>query len=217
LAFLDKSFSTVSPGQTLVQDWHLSAIAHRLEQVRKGEVRRLIINLPPRSLKSITASVAFPAFVLGHDPTRRLICVSYSSELAAKHASDFRAIITSPWYRERHRKRSKWLRANGALAHAAKFSIFADALLSLRCLSDDPLQRLAFMARIVGFHLRMQEYSEGADKPMLPIVRGDDCDALYFLLVVFYESSMIFKSRDILPSVESGSINQQSDLPMLTD
>ena len=100
LAFLDKSFSTVSPGQTLVQDWHLSAIAHRLEQVRKGEVRRLIINLPPRSLKSITASVAFPAFALGHDPTRRLICVSYSSELAAKHANDFRAVITSQWYRE---------------------------------------------------------------------------------------------------------------------
>src|SRR5271166_3228834 len=100
LAFLDKSFSTVSPGQTLVQDWHLSAIAHRLEQVRKGEIRRLIINLPPRSLKSIMASVAFPAFVLGHDPTRRIICVSYSSELAAKHANDFRAIITSPWYRK---------------------------------------------------------------------------------------------------------------------
>ena len=99
LAFLGKSFSTISPGQTLVQDWHLSAIAHRLEQVRKGEIRRLIINLPPRSLKSIMASVAFPAFVLGHDPTRRIICVSYSSELAAKHANDFRAIITAPWYR----------------------------------------------------------------------------------------------------------------------
>ncbi len=100
LAFLDKVFSTVSPGQFLVPDWHLSAIAHRLEQIRTGEIRRLIINLPPRSLKSIMASVAFPAFALGHDPTRRLICVSYSNELAAKHANDFRAVLTSQWYRE---------------------------------------------------------------------------------------------------------------------
>jgi hypothetical protein len=61
---------------------------------------RLIINMPPRSLKSITASVAFPAFVLGHDPTRRIICVSYSGDLAKKHANDFRAVMEDGWYRE---------------------------------------------------------------------------------------------------------------------
>jgi predicted phage terminase large subunit-like protein len=62
-------------------------------------VRRLIINMPPRSLKSIAASVAFPAFVLGHDPSRRIICVSYSTDLAKKHSNDFRAVLESPWYR----------------------------------------------------------------------------------------------------------------------
>ena len=51
--------------------WHVEAIAYQLERVRRGEIRRLIINMPPRSLKSIAASVAFPAFVLGHDPSRR--------------------------------------------------------------------------------------------------------------------------------------------------
>ena len=55
--------------------------------------------MPPRSLKSITASVAFPAFVLGLDPTRRFICVSYSGELAKKHSNDFRTVVESPWYR----------------------------------------------------------------------------------------------------------------------
>jgi predicted phage terminase large subunit-like protein len=50
-------------------------------------------------LKSICASVAFPAFVLGHDPTRRLICVSYSEVLAKKHANDFRAVMESQFYR----------------------------------------------------------------------------------------------------------------------
>jgi hypothetical protein len=56
--------------------------------------------MPPRSLKSVTASVAFPAFVLGHDPTRRIICVSYSGDLAKKHANDFRAVMEDGWYRE---------------------------------------------------------------------------------------------------------------------
>jgi hypothetical protein len=58
-------------------------------------VRRLIINMPP--LAEIDCGL--PAFVLGHDPSRRTICVSYSGDLAKKHANDFRAVLESPWYR----------------------------------------------------------------------------------------------------------------------
>jgi predicted phage terminase large subunit-like protein len=97
--FIHKAFTTLSPGQTYVPSWHIDAIAERLERVRGGEIRRLIINMPPRSLKSISGSVAFPAFVLGHSPSRRIICVSYSGDLAKKHSNDFRAVIESPWYR----------------------------------------------------------------------------------------------------------------------
>jgi hypothetical protein len=81
-AFIHKAFATLCPGQEFVRSWHIEAIAYHLEQVRRGEIRRLIINMPPRSLKSISASVAFPAFVLGRDPTSRFICVSYSGDLA---------------------------------------------------------------------------------------------------------------------------------------
>ena len=98
-AFLEKSFRTLSPGDRYVWDWHIGAIAWQLERVRRGEVKRLIINMPPRSLKSMTASVAWPAFILGRDPTQRIICVSYSGELARKFSNDFRALINSPWYR----------------------------------------------------------------------------------------------------------------------
>jgi predicted phage terminase large subunit-like protein len=98
-AFLEKVFNTLTPGQRYVPGWYIDAIAWRLERVRRGEIRRLIINMPPRSLKSIAASVAFPAFVLGHDPTRRIICVSYSGDLAKKHSNDFRAVLEAPWYR----------------------------------------------------------------------------------------------------------------------
>ena len=66
--------------------------------MRAAKERQLIINMPPRSLKSIVASVAFPAFALGHDPSLRIICVSYSGDLAKKLSNDFRAIIELSWY-----------------------------------------------------------------------------------------------------------------------
>ena len=97
-AFAYKVFQTLAPGQAYVPGWQIDAIACRLERVRRGEIRRLIINMPPRSLKSIMSSVAFPAFCLGHDPSRRIICVSYSGDLAKKHSNDFRAVIEASWY-----------------------------------------------------------------------------------------------------------------------
>jgi len=97
-AFVHKVFHTLTPGQVYVPNWHIEAIADRLERIRRGKVRRQIINLPPRSLKSIMSSVAFPAFALGHDPSHRIICVSYSGDLAKKHSNDFRAVIEAPWY-----------------------------------------------------------------------------------------------------------------------
>lgn len=98
-AFLHKVFATLAPGQPFVDNWHLEAIAYQLERVRRGEIRRLIINMPPRSLKSIMASVAFPAYALGLDPSRRIICVSYSADLAKKLSNDHRAVVESEWYR----------------------------------------------------------------------------------------------------------------------
>ena len=106
--FVRKVFATLEPGQAFVPNWHLEAIAYQLERVRRGEIKRLIINMPPRSLKSVTASVAFPAFVLGHDPTQRIICVSYSGDLAKKHANDFRAVLEAPWYQDALSQHADW-------------------------------------------------------------------------------------------------------------
>jgi predicted phage terminase large subunit-like protein len=98
-AFVQKTFTIVSAGHTFLPNWHIEAISYALTRVMSGEIKRLIITVPPRSLKSICTSVAFPAFVLGHDPTRRIICVSYSEALAKKHANDFRAVMQSQFYR----------------------------------------------------------------------------------------------------------------------
>ena len=99
-AFTHRCFTSLSPGARFEPNWHIEAMAYHLEQVRLGKIKRLIINMPPRSLKSIVSSVAFPAFFLGHDPTKRLICVSYGSDLATKHANDCRSIMKSAWYRK---------------------------------------------------------------------------------------------------------------------
>jgi predicted phage terminase large subunit-like protein len=99
-SFLRRCMQTLNPSTRLFWNWHIEAMAYRLEQVRLGKITRLIINIPPRSLKSTVGSVAFPAFVLGHDPAKRLIAISYGSDLAVKHANDFRSVITARWYRE---------------------------------------------------------------------------------------------------------------------
>ena len=97
-SFLRKSVMTLEPGKRFLPNWHIDAIAYRLEQVRRGELTRLIINLPPRNLKSTIASVAYPAFVLGNDPTQRMFGISYGTDLADGHARSFRSIVETPWY-----------------------------------------------------------------------------------------------------------------------
>ena len=98
-SFVQASFPLISGGQRLLANWHIEAIAYSLVEVFRGRTRRLIITVPPRSLKSICASVCFPAFIFGHDPNARIICVSYAEALARKHANDCRALMRSALYR----------------------------------------------------------------------------------------------------------------------
>ena len=99
VSFVRKSFHVLNPAAIFHMNWHICTIAYGLELVRLGYINRLMITVPPRSLKSIMCSVAFPAFVLGRDPTKRLIVVNYSADLAIKHGNDFRAVVNSEEYR----------------------------------------------------------------------------------------------------------------------
>src|SRR5947207_12415145 len=98
-SFIWKCFQTILPGTPYLRNWHVDAIVHQLMRVQAGEISRLLINQPPRSLKSICVSVAYVAWLLGHDPTRRIIVVSYSNEFAAELHRQFRMVIDAPWYR----------------------------------------------------------------------------------------------------------------------
>lgn len=98
-SFIGKTLATTDPGAHYKPNWHIELIAEYLAAASRGEVRRLIINMPPRALKSVCVSVAWPAWLLGHDPRRRIMAASYASGLSVKHSLDCRLVVQSSWYR----------------------------------------------------------------------------------------------------------------------
>ena len=97
-AFFRFAFSVVSPGGPLSENWHLRAIAYSLQLVLEGKIRRLVINVPPRTLKSTLCSIVFPAFVLGCNPRNRFIGASYSENLAFMFSRSCRDLMRSALY-----------------------------------------------------------------------------------------------------------------------
>lgn len=99
-SFVIKVFNEVSSNSTYLDNWHIDVICNELMNTFEGLQNRLIINIPPRYMKSIICSVAFPAFILGHNPKATIIAVSYSDELASKLALDCKKVIESAWYQD---------------------------------------------------------------------------------------------------------------------
>jgi len=99
ITFIERSFYELNPQATFARSLHIEVLATKLAASRRGQLRRLIVCIPPRMLKSIAVSVAFPAWLLGHDPTKQIICASYGQDLAEKHARDCRTLIMSDFYR----------------------------------------------------------------------------------------------------------------------
>ena len=98
VSFIGKCFHLLRPRAQFQMNYHIEAMAYELERVRRGENRRLIINGPPRSLKSLVCSVAWPAYVLGHDPSKNIVVSSYNTELAIKLGNGCRAVMSSNVY-----------------------------------------------------------------------------------------------------------------------
>lgn len=95
-AFLRFAFRELHPGQKLIDTPHIDVLTDHLARVARGEITRLIINMPPRSLKSFSASVALPAWLLGRDPTRQIISVVGTKELASDFEAATRELIKGP-------------------------------------------------------------------------------------------------------------------------
>lgn len=98
--FLIGVFALLHPGQPVLQlREYLHAMCHALERAARGEVQRLAVVVPPRHLKSITASVALVAWLLGQDPRLKIVVATYSEELAREHAEACLRVMESRWYR----------------------------------------------------------------------------------------------------------------------
>jgi len=97
-AFIHRSFIELEAGKQFLWNWHIEVLAAKLEEVRRGCCKRLIVNMPPRHLKSDTISIAFPAWMLGHDPTKQLLSVTYAQDLSDNLARRSRTLMTSPFY-----------------------------------------------------------------------------------------------------------------------
>lgn len=96
--FVQRVFAELHPGATFQDNFHIHVTLEELEALRHSWNRRLALALPPRGLKSIITSVSYVAWLLGHDPKLKIICVSYAQELADKLASDCRQIMQAGWY-----------------------------------------------------------------------------------------------------------------------
>ena len=108
--FIRRAWHVPEPGTDLLWNWHIDAIADHLEAVYRGEIKRLVINIPPRYLKSLCVGVFFPAWVWLKDPSFRFLTASYKATLAERDAVKCRRIMTSPWYTGINIATEDWIR-----------------------------------------------------------------------------------------------------------
>lgn len=99
-AFTAKSFTIVEPKTDFEHNWHIDCIAEHLQAVWDNEIQYLIINMPPRSLKTHTTSVAFEAWGLGKNPSIQFMLTSFKGSLAEKMTRKTRRILQSEWYQQ---------------------------------------------------------------------------------------------------------------------
>lgn len=99
--FVKQSWGVVEPGVEFVPSWHIEGICEHLEAVTAGDIRKLLINIPPRHSKSTIVSVMWPMWEWLTAPQQKFLCSSYSSTLSIRDNLKARRLIQSPWYQER--------------------------------------------------------------------------------------------------------------------
>jgi len=97
--FIAKTFTTTEPVD-YKHNWHIDYIAEYLEAIRRRDITRLIINLPPGYTKSVAVNIAFSAYVLGHNPKERIISASCDFLLALAMSNKTKMVMESDWYKE---------------------------------------------------------------------------------------------------------------------
>lgn len=99
--FIKQAWHVIEGNLPFVDGWHIQALCEHLEAVYTRQIKKLLINLPPRCCKSTIVSVAFPAWVWLQNPSERFLYASYGLKLALKDSVNCRRLMLSPWYQER--------------------------------------------------------------------------------------------------------------------
>lgn len=99
--FIKQAWHVIEPSTLYLHNWHISAMCEYLEAVDSGQITRLLINIPPRYMKSITVSVMWPVWSWIKNPGSRWMFASYAASLSTEHSINRRDIIKSEWYQER--------------------------------------------------------------------------------------------------------------------
>jgi len=192
-SFISKVFYCINPGAEYHANWHIDLIADYLEAVRLGEIKRLIINMPPRALKSVCVSVAFPAWCLAHDPAFRVMAASYSSVLSIKHSMDCRLVLSSEWYRQlfpetilskKHNQKSKFLTSENGFRFATSVGGSATGEGGDLLIIDDPhnptqINSLTYRSKVIEwfeqtFASRLNNKNKGAIVLVMQRLHEDD-------------------------------------------
>jgi predicted phage terminase large subunit-like protein len=99
-AFVRRAWHVLEPGQEYIHGWHVDAICEHLEAITNGEINRLLINIPPGTMKSTLVSVFWPAWEWGPKakPATRIIGASHEQGLAIRDTRKMRNLIISDWY-----------------------------------------------------------------------------------------------------------------------
>lgn len=100
-AFLQQAWHVIHPDRAFVPGRHIEAICEHLEAVSRGEIRRLLICVPPRSSKSTCCAVMWPAWIWARRPEFQWLCLSHKQSLATRDTRLMRVLVQSKWYQER--------------------------------------------------------------------------------------------------------------------
>jgi predicted phage terminase large subunit-like protein len=96
--YIEQAWKVLEPATPFISGWHLDVICEHLEAVYNGEIRNIIINIPPRHMKSLAVSVFFPTWVWINEPSSRWLFSSYAQDLSTRDSLKCRRLINSEWY-----------------------------------------------------------------------------------------------------------------------
>lgn len=99
--FTKIAFPIVEPGTEYIDNWHIGAICEHLEAMLAGQIRNLLINIPPRHMKSLCSAVMLPAWMWITRPYYKFLCASYAAVLSTRDALKTRRLIQTKWYQDR--------------------------------------------------------------------------------------------------------------------